>query len=407
MRRHTAAIVWAGPGRVFAPGRVVSGPDGRIVAVESHRGRVQHRAIVPGLVNAHAHAQLEPLKRQVREFVPWLRAVMRQRRSAETGDQASVAARHFESWIAEGCTAVGEIDSTGESPAAVRRTGIAGRCFQEIVGFDVDGRGARHVLRERARSGSPRCPRGLSPHAPYSVSGALLRASQRASRVLQVHVAESEEEVEFLASRCGPFRDLLEELGKLPPRAGWAPTTGVRWLAAHGALRRTTSLVHCQHLGADDLQRIRRSGASIVSCPGTVRYFRRPAPPLQTWLDAGVPVGLGTDSHASNADGSMLGELRQARLVWPNVDPAEFLRMATAGGARALARPALGGLRAGAAADYMAVSWAGDVTVDAMVDAMTSARATVDCVWLRGERWKRPKFRSQGHPAGDLAVVTR
>jgi len=95
------------------------------------------------------------------------------------------ASRHLRALLRSGCTAVGEIDSTGCSPAALRSVPVAGRCYRELLGFDLGPRQAAALVRERSSAGRVAgCPPGLSPHAPYSVSAALFRAARRTAASL-------------------------------------------------------------------------------------------------------------------------------------------------------------------------------------------------------------------------------
>lgn len=386
MQRYTAAVLWTGPGRVFAPGQLTVGSDGRVAAVgPARRRRLDFQAIVPGLVNAHAHLQLEPLRRPRRQFVPWLRDVIASRRDVDPSIGLSHAGEMLARLLATGCTSVGEVDSLGTSHVALRAAGVAGRCYQELLGFDVDARAARTLVAERDVPATRRSPRGFSPHAPYSVSPALLRAAAASGRPLMVHVAESEAEVEFLATGRGPFRDLLADLGRLP--RGFRPSgrTAVDWLYDGGALGPRTALVHCQHLTANDVDRIEATGASIVVCPGTTRYFRRRPVDIAGWIARGIPVALGTDSRASHeGEATMLGELAAARELWPDVAPQALLAAATSSGGRALARRDLGVLRVGSPADFVALRYSGRTSEQRMLDALTSSRARPERVFLRG-----------------------
>jgi cytosine/adenosine deaminase-related metal-dependent hydrolase len=250
---------------------------------------------------------------------------------------------------------VGEIDSTGRSGEVLANAPLRGRCYRELTGFHLDAAGARQLVRDRRVAPGPRLATGLSPHAPYSVSGPLFRAAARASRHLAIHCAEVPEEQEFLRCGTGPFAALLQRLGRLP--AGFrAPGVGaVRWLERLGVLRPTTLLVHCQELERGDRARIAAAGARIVVCPGTIAWFGRAAPPVPSWLRAGIPVALGTDSRASNDGLSLLAELRRAGRLWPALSPRQLLAMGTRHGGAALGLRGVGTLRRGAAADFLVV----------------------------------------------------
>ncbi len=367
----------------LAPGEIVWNRSGRIVALRRPRGAIADVGVVPGLVNAHAHLQLAPLRVAERRFVPWLSAVMAGQASATTAERRAAVAEAGATLAADGTAAVGEIDATGESAAVLARGPLRGRCYRELTGFHLDGSGARRLLRERVEAHAA-LPRGWSPHAPYSVSAALFSAASRSRRWLAIHCAEVPEEQQFLATGQGPFADLLRRLGRLP--TGFrAPGVGaVRWLERLGALHARTLLVHCQELQRGDRARIAGAGASIVVCPGTIDWFRRTPPPVASWLRAGIPVALGTDSRASNVALSMRRELARARALWPDLRDAELLAMATQNGGRALGLPACGQLRMRGPADFVAIPARG--TFAATLEPFVAGATEPVAVFLGGRR---------------------
>jgi cytosine/adenosine deaminase-related metal-dependent hydrolase len=380
-----ARWIWLGPGTAIGPAELVH-RNGRVLEVRRTRGRVPDTAVVPGFVNAHAHLQLAAVEPPQREFSAWVRAVLAQRRDSTPERDAAAARASLAELAASGTTAVGEIDSTGASPAVLRDLGFAGRWYQELTGMHLDARAAKSLVAARAKSGSRACPPGLSPHAPYSVSPALFAAAAAHSRHVQVHVAETPDELEFLRRGRGVFADLLRELGRFPRSFRPFANGPVSWLAQHGLLRRGTVLVHCQHLERDDPAAIAASGAAIAVCPGTIAYFRREPPDAAAWLAARIPVALGTDSRASNDGLDLVRELRRAARWWPSLPPAELLAMATANGGLALGRPALGRLRPRGPADFCAFASDGAPDFETALAQFVHGERELAEVWRRGRR---------------------
>ena len=247
-----AEILWDGSGRILRVGRAATG------------AKVRDVAVLPGLVNAHAHLQLADVGPAPESFVAWVGAVMASRARADQRTLRANAVANLRALLRDGCTAVGEIDSTGLSPAGLRSVSFAGRCYQEVTGFHLDAKGARELVAHRRVEGTDACPGGFSPHAPYSVSPALFAECARGRTPISVHVAELPEEQQFLREGTGPFRELLVRLGRLP-EGFRAPGVGaVRHLERLSLLRPTTLLVHCQELERGDAARIAASGAPIV-----------------------------------------------------------------------------------------------------------------------------------------------
>lgn len=182
----------------------------------------------------------------------------------------------------------------------------------------------------------------LAPCSPFSVTGELMRESATLARELGVrlhtHLAETVDEDEFCLATFGvrPM-DYAESLGWLDDDV---------WLA------------HCVHLSPGDIAKLAATGTGVAHCPSSNGRLGSGIAPIPELLDAGVPVGLGVDGAASNEDGGLATELRQALLAarcrsGPQALSARAsLQMATMGGARCLGREnQLGSLEVGKLAD--------------------------------------------------------
>lgn len=352
--RVAARFVAVAPGRWLRDRIVGWDADGRLLPL-ARAARTAAVAVLPALVNAHAHLQIAPLPRQERRFLPWVGAIIAARSATTPAQERARVRRALADLLAGGATAVGDIDATGLAGRELARARVRSRSYRELTGFHLDAPSSRALVRERWRPDAGAMRAGLSPHAPYSVSAALFAAAAARTRHLAVHCAEVPEEQEFLRTGRGPFRELLERLGRLPsghrpPRVG-----AVQWLARLGVLRAGTQLVHCQELERGDAARIAASGASIAVCPGTIAYFGRTPPPVGAWLAAGIRVALGTDSAASNDGLSLRAELARAARMWPALAPDDLLAMATTHGAASLGLRGAGSLRPGGRADLLVV----------------------------------------------------
>ncbi|MSO82530.1 MAG: hypothetical protein EXQ53_04460 [Acidobacteria bacterium] len=328
---------------------------GRIAGVGSgHRpdaidlGRV---VILPGLVNAHTHLELSHLRGAVPpadRFLDWIGATIAARkRWSDPEDPAILQAAR--AGIAEahasGTGLVGDISNTLVTVPLLREAAMPGRVFYELLGFGAgDPTGLVRAARTRvdlvdSAHGDVRV--SLAPHAPYSVSPALLSAIRQdldghPGDVSSVHLGESPEEVEFIARGTGGWRALLGSLG-IWTDAWRAPgVSPVQYLADLGVLDRRVLAVHGVQCDGDDLTRLRALGMTVVSCPRSNRYVGVGDPPLETFYAMGVAVAFGTDSLASVGDLNMFGELAAARRLASRVPARHLLESATLCGARAL-----------------------------------------------------------------------
>jgi 5-methylthioadenosine/S-adenosylhomocysteine deaminase len=308
------------------------------------------------------------------DFFAWLRrlAVSRgEHMSAE--DLYTSAAWGAVEAARAGVTCVGDASDSGAPVMrALRDVGLRGVVYQEAFGPDALS-AAEQFDKARAKVYALRggetalVTLGLSPHAPYSVARPLLEMLVRFAAderlPLMMHAAESEAEQALMTEGGGIFTAAYALRGFAfdSPR-----TTTVRYLAGLGVLDARPLLAHCVRADAGDVELLARHDARVAHCPKSNAKLGHGRAPLAAMLGAGVKVGLGSDSVASNNTCDLLEEARFAVLAsraagetlegGRALDAAGALHMATRGGADALGVwPAAGTLREGMEADLVAV----------------------------------------------------
>ena len=342
-------------------------------------------ALLPPLVNAHAHLELTGLgpAPRSRSLVPWILEVVALKRSAPedawaraVGTGLGTCRRTGQGWVADVVSAPGAAGGYRQASGAVR-------AFPEVIAAG-EGRAEEAVAAADALAGrlGPRLG-GISPHAPYTTCAGAYRAArawaERRGLQVMTHAAESPEEIEFCRTGGGPVADLLyRSLGMPPPEPpGLHP---VDWLGRIGLLGPGTILVHAVHLGDDHPALLARTGTGVVLCPRSNRRLSGGVAPGAALLRAGVRVGLGTDS-ALSAGSLDLWEDARAGMEDYGWSPAEALRAATRGGAEVLGLGAVTGRFArGLRADILAVPLgAGSSPWERVLDGARAAG-----LWLAG-----------------------
>ena len=81
----------------------------------------------------------------------------------------------------------------------------------------------------------------------------------------------------------------------------------IEWLATQGFLDSRWQLVHATQVVPGEIDAVAASGAGVVVCPTTEANLGDGLTDLPGWLAAGVPIAIGSDSHASR---DALEELR-------------------------------------------------------------------------------------------------
>lgn len=333
-------------------------------------------AILPGFINCHSHLEITSMRGALDEvehdFKAWLLRLTALREAMSDGDiEASALAGAIEG-VRAGVTCFGDIGRMGRAGLnALKRAGLRGIVYQETE-FSPDNATAADDLANLiakyealAVDATDLVTVGLSPHSPYTVGSALFEMIAQFSIIervpLSIHVAESAHEDELLRKGTGFFAGVYEKFGLEWQSPLCSP---VEYLERLGVLAAKPLLVHCVYASGPDIERIAANRARIAHCPRSNAKFGHGWAPFEAFLDAGIAVGIGSDSVASNNVCDILGESRFAALAARNrpgsarmISAREALEAATLGGARALDLDAkIGTLEPGKQADFAVVS---------------------------------------------------
>lgn len=359
--------VWGG-GAVAVEGGVIRGVGKTQELAAVYAGAQQidlgDCVLLPGLINAHTHLELSDLRGRVSfcgSFVDWISrlAAARRRYQGDLGDVIAAACRES---VAGGVTTVGDICLKHRAWVHLAAERIRKVCFAEVFGLTGPVETAREYLleclRDTEQGGLLRL--GFSPHAPYStVRGVYEMAAALAGRsglALTTHLAETTEEVQFLADGGGDWGEYLRSIHKWDGSFAPPGRTPVDYFLRMKLGGEPFLLAHVNYLGDEELTALARSGHSVAYCPRSHAFFGHPAHRWREMLAAGVNVCLGTDSLASNESLSILDELRFLYGRHRDVDTAMLVKMATINGARALRwEDRIGSLEVGKEADMIAV----------------------------------------------------
>ncbi|MFW6336815.1 MAG: amidohydrolase family protein, partial [Phycisphaeraceae bacterium] len=290
---HAAAVcdatgISAAPGAVLTRGgRVVrSGSLEHLEAFCERHGisptiekRWRSHLLVPALVNAHAHLDLThaPATPYRGNFTAWLEHII----SHRTQDPALVreAVRHgLELSRAAGVGVVGDVAGSRtavEARMAAEAEAASGspeeqRGVSFLECFGIGNGGVARLMETAAGllDVEPACGvrRGLSPHAPYSVSpeayDAAAAFARRHGLPLQTHAAETAEEIEFTQNATGSFAAMLQRLGRWESHTKGTGQHPIDLLA--NRLSPPASLVHCNVAEQRHFDVLARSGLAVV-----------------------------------------------------------------------------------------------------------------------------------------------
>jgi 5-methylthioadenosine/S-adenosylhomocysteine deaminase len=195
--------------------------------------------------------------------------------------------------------------------------------------------------------GDPLITPAVAPHSIYTLSTETLKSTAALARAtgapILMHIAEA------------PF-----ESEQSRAKHGGSP---VNYLERIGVLGADVVGAHCVWVDATDIATLLRRGVGTVHNPSSNMKLASGVMPVVDLLTAGVPVGLATDSAASNNNQDLFQEMNVAAKLQkvtrmdPRALPArQVVEMATIGGARALhLDKQIGSLEVGKQADVVLI----------------------------------------------------
>jgi 5-methylthioadenosine/S-adenosylhomocysteine deaminase len=355
--------------------------------------QLDRHALVPGLVNAHAHAAMSllrgtgddlPLSRWLAERIWPLEQALVSERFVFDGARHAAA-----EMLRAGITCCNDMYFFPEASArAFADLGM--RCVVGIIAVEFPSAYAtdpddylRKGLRTRdALRDEPLVSFALAPHAPYTVADATLsRIAMLAEELdVPVHTHLHETQAEIAASVKQHGTRPLARLDRL------------------GLVTERLLAVHAVHLQPDEIALLAQRGASVAHCPASNLKLASGIAPIAALLRQGVGVAFGTDSAASNNRLDLLAEMRLAALLAKGAAldasalPAwQALECATLAAAGALGlQDRIGSIEVGKQADLIAIDLS-ELETQPCFDVVSqlvycAGREHVSSAWVAGSR---------------------
>ena len=342
---------WVAPGAILVEaGRILaSGSPQSIGSVgDAERVDLPDCVLIPALVNSHCHLDLTLIPRVPfpGDFRSWADYV---RDSRETEDDRIAAAvrRGVDLSRLGGTAIIGDIAGNGSLVPLrqLRQSGMAGVSFLEVFGA---GRRQEKAVDRMSRAigeipdDESNARLGLQPHSPYSCGESVYYAAASLGRAVSTHLAETLEELEFVAQATGPLADLLSDLGVWDETIVPRRSHPIDWLAQSMAAAPFVA-AHVNYIEPRHLSWLAAWNTTVACCPRAAEYFGHPQrgnPPHQyrRMMEAGVNVALGTDSSLCLDTPGRISILDEMRLLHrrDSAEPRSLLKMATTAGARGL-----------------------------------------------------------------------
>jgi guanine deaminase len=383
--------------RYEADGRVEVDERGRLTAVgpfhaqpgDDQRPPIDLRPLVlmPGMIDMHVHLPQLPNAGVGAglHLLDWLeRYIFPLERGFDEATAVRLAPAACRAFAAAGSTTAVTYGAVYEPSLDAAFRAVEAHGMRAIVGKVMMDRGSydtrlpeHTILDVSLRQSADLCSRwhgkddgrlqyAFTPRFAITCSREMLRESAalaaESGAYWQTHLSEDHAE--------------LDEVARLYPEA-------VDYLDVYdraGALGPRTILAHAIHLSDREVGRIAETRAAVAHCPASNLFLSSGAMPLSHYLAHGIRVGMGSDVSAG-PELSIFANMRAGAYTQSGLhvladgrgpeplDPLEWLRLATMGGARALGLDDLiGTLEPGKEADMIAV----DPRLVAPVEGMDS-----------------------------------
>jgi guanine deaminase len=429
LRARVLTPLGEGGHRDIVDGVVSVAADGRIdrvgdAAAATGADPIDLRPLVllPGMVDLHAHLPQLPNAGFGfgLDLLTWLeRYIFPLERGFDEAEATRLAPLAWQAFAAAGTTTAlvygavyeASLDATFRAAAAHGIRAIVGKVMMDRITYDPTIDPAAILDRSLAESArlidrwhgaaDGRLGYAVTPRFAISCTAELLRESASLARATgawwQTHLSEDRGEI---AEVIRLFPDALDYVDVYDQAGG---------------LGSRTVLAHAVHLSDRELDRLVEAGARVAHCPISNLFLASGMMPLGRYLEAGLPVGLGSDV-AAGPDLSIFAVMRvgfyaqNARKVagveaGPILGPLDWLRLGSLDGARALGLgDVTGSLEVGKEADLIAIDpafvapLAGGPADEDPADLASRLifRAHPDMVraaWVRGRRLEGPGAR--------------
>ena len=316
------------------------------------------KILMPGLINAHTHVPMTLLRGLADDLrldvwlMGYMMPVEREFVSPEFVRLGTLLACAEQ--IRSGVTTFNDMYYFEEDVAkAAADAGMRAVCGQTVMKFPAPDAASYEDSLQMAREfiqrwkDHPLIVPAVSPHAPYTCTAEILRATAELAKEFDVplhtHLAETAFEVENMRSEHG-----------IPV---------IPYVKKQGLFEAKVIAAHCVHVDTGEIRTLLHAGAGVSHNPSSNLKLASGFAPVVKMLETGLNVGIGTDGPASNNDLDMFEEVRLAAFVAKAVtnDPTSLpapwaLLLATRLGAQALHIGHLtGSLEPGKRADLIVV----------------------------------------------------
>ena len=302
--------------------------------------------LCPGFINAHCHLELSHLRGKITEkrgIANFISELLQQRFKITDEEQQDFFVEAEKEMLQNGIVAVADVSNFASTLSVKQKGKLYYHTFVEVLGLDPalaetkleEGK----ILQEQYKN-VPHGNASIVPHAPYTVSVALLDliSQQKTDLPLSIHLQESKAEIDFCMNHSGDLADLFS---RLKFNFTYSHPTGFRPIQQtlnHLPQKNNVALVHNTYTTREEIKWANELHKNLFwcLCPNANLYIENRLPDVMSFVEEGSRIIVGTDSLASNHQLSIFEELKTISKEFSQIDLNTLLKWATLNGAKFL-----------------------------------------------------------------------
>jgi cytosine/adenosine deaminase-related metal-dependent hydrolase len=302
----------------------------------------------PGFINCHCHLELSHLKGKVEKntgLIEFLGKIMLERNASEIDISSAISSAENE-MLQNGIVAVGDICNNINTIPQKTKQQLYYHNFIEVAGFPVEMANTRFekILEVYHQFKTHFSKTSIVPHAPYSVSTALLQkiVEYEENNLICIHNQETIEETILYQKKSGGFADFYSRFNISMDSFAPKGKSSLQDILPQFKINQSLILVHNVFTEQADVEYAQSFYGDLISnlyfclCPNANLYISNCLPDIEMLFKNNCNFVIGTDSLASNDQLCIYNEINVLKKHFPFIQMELLLQWATINGARAL-----------------------------------------------------------------------
>ncbi len=382
-------------GAIVVAGDTITSIGPRSVVKRTSKDRIVNlgkRMVLPGLINIHTHLEEGVARGSVNyeesNFTSWILKKDSITRNAGPDEILSTIRLGIRESLANGITSIVDMSRTDISPIVFRDEPVRFWVFHELSSeHDKDKKEFIISLEKRIRRSKLVKRIGVAPFALFSLQPEshkiLIDIAKQNQYLWSCHMAESSQELQAFSEQSGDLHFQITRKRHWP--YGEAKRGSMYYAITNNLIPNNAILYHCNYVSSEELSILAAKNVSVVQCGQYSSMFGDKPFPMESALNRGVNICLGTETPVGLNSMNLFDELYHMKTLYPHIPARDMINWVTKNPARALrCSNSIGSLEVGKKADIIGVSISENPQED-LLEELFLEEPEVDFVMVNGE----------------------